>query len=60
MPIYKYTAKNEYGETLKGKVEAKSKNQAASALMGRKLLVIDIKPITATSLSLIETVFIYD
>ena len=55
MPIYKYTAKNEYGETLKGKVEAKSKNQAASALMGRKLLVIDIKPINVTSLSFIET-----
>jgi len=33
----------------------KSKNQAASALMGRKLLVIDIKPINVTSLSFIET-----
>lgn len=55
MPIFRYIAKNEHGETIKGKVEARNTNQAASALMGRSLLVIEIKPITETSLSLIQS-----
>jgi type IV pilus assembly protein PilC len=55
MPIYKYTAKNENGETLQGKVEAKTKNQAATALMNRKLLVIDIRPISEGSWSYLQS-----
>ena len=54
MPIYKYSAKNEYGESVKGKVEARNKSHAASALIGRNLLVIDIAPITETSLSYLQ------
>lgn len=54
MPIYKYTAKNQYGESVGGKVEARNKSHAASALISRSLLVIDIKPITETSFSFIQ------
>lgn len=55
MPIYKYTAKNEYGESVSGKVEARNKSHAASALINRNLLVIDVKPITETSFSYIQS-----
>lgn len=43
MSFFKYTAKNEHNETVKGKVEAKDKNLAASILTNRGLLVIEIK-----------------
>lgn len=55
MPIYRYSAKNEHGETIKGKVEARNVNQAASALISRSLLVIDIKPIAETSFSYLQS-----
>ncbi len=42
MPIFKYTAKNKRGETIKGKVEAISKMQAVSTLFARDLFVIDV------------------
>ncbi len=54
MPIYKYTAKNQYGETVSGKVEARNRSHGASALISRNLLVIEIKPITETSLSYLQ------
>lgn len=54
MPIYKYVAKNEYGESVTGKVEARNKSHAASALISRSLLVIDIKSISETSLSSLQ------
>jgi len=55
MPIYKYTAKNEHGETIKGKVEAKNTNQAANALISRSLLVINIKPIAEGSFGYLQS-----
>jgi type IV pilus assembly protein PilC len=55
MPIYRYTAKNEHGETVKGKVEARNTNLAASALISRSLLVIEIKPISETSFSYLQS-----
>ncbi len=55
MPIYKYTAKNEFGETIKGKVEAKNTNQAANALISRSLLIINIKPIAEGSFGFIQS-----
>ncbi len=55
MPIYRYTAKNEFGETVKGKVEAKNTNQAANALISRSLLVINIKPIAETSFGALQS-----
>jgi type IV pilus assembly protein PilC len=45
MPIFKYLVKNKQGENIKGKVEAVSKNQAVSTLMGRDLFVIDVTPL---------------
>jgi len=49
MPYFHYTAKNEYGESVKGKVEARNVKQAAVELSTRHLLVIDIKPLTEGS-----------
>lgn len=45
MPIFKYLVKNKQGENIKGKVEAASKAQAVSTLMGRDLFVIDVTPL---------------
>ncbi len=45
MPIFKYVVKNKQGENIKGKVEAVSKAQAVSTLMGRDLFVIDVAPL---------------
>jgi len=45
MPIFSYTAKNAHAETVKGKVEAQDKSQAAGILISRKLLVISVNPI---------------
>lgn len=55
MAIFSYTAKNSHGETVKGKVEAQGKSQAAGILINRKLLVIDISPINSSSLSFISS-----
>lgn len=45
MPIFKYLVKNKQGENIKGKVEAVSRAQAASTLIGRDLFVIDVSPL---------------
>lgn len=45
MPIFKYSAKNEHGEAISGKVEAKNTHHGASILTERGLLVIDIRPL---------------
>lgn len=50
MALYKYVAKNPHGETVKGKVEAQSEAQAATALRSRGLLVITVTPIGQESL----------
>ena len=42
MPFYTYKAKNEHGETVKGKVEAKDTRQASHVLRSRQLIVISI------------------
>jgi len=52
MSIFTYTAKNTHGETIKGKVEAQNKAQAASILIGRKLLVIEVVPISDAGLAI--------
>lgn len=43
MPYYRYTAKNEHSETVKGKVEAHNEAQAIQALRGRGLLVVHLR-----------------
>lgn len=45
MPVFSYTAKNQHGENVKGKVEAQNKSQAAGILMSRNLLVVNIVPL---------------
>lgn len=42
MPIYKYKAKNAYGETINGKVEAQETSQAFAVLKDRGLFVIEV------------------
>lgn len=42
MPYYRYTVKNEHGEDIRGKVEARNKHQAAVVLRERGLLVVKI------------------
>lgn len=54
MPFYKYAAKNTYGETVKGKIEARNKRQAAGELVSRQLLVIDISPLTDDSFAALK------
>ncbi|MFH2118564.1 MAG: type II secretion system F family protein, partial [Candidatus Paceibacterota bacterium] len=54
MSIFSYTAKNTHGETIKGRVEAQTKAQAASMLFSRNLLVIKIAPIGDSGLSFIN------
>lgn len=57
MPIYQYTVKNEHGETVKGRVEARTKEQASVVLRNRSLLVIGIKPMNESVFSTFNTVF---
>lgn len=45
MPFFYYKVKNEYGEAIKGKVEAKNTTHAGSILRNRGLFVISIKPV---------------
>ncbi|HEX9817681.1 MAG TPA: type II secretion system F family protein [Patescibacteria group bacterium] len=51
MSIFSYTAKNAHGEIIKGKVEAQTKNQAATMLFNRSLLVINVIPIRDSGLA---------
>jgi len=49
MPFFRYTARNQYGDKVSGKVEARNAHQAATELSTRNLLVIDIRPLTDDS-----------
>ncbi len=57
MSFFKYIAKNEHSETVKGRVEARSKDIAASILASRNLLVINIFPLEQSSFSFIKGMF---
>ncbi len=57
MPFFIYTAKNKLGETVKNKVEAADLKQAVKLLQERELLVIEVKPITESSLASIRHLF---
>lgn len=54
MPFFKYLVKNEHGESIKGKIEAKDKQVAASILSNRGLLVINIVPLGSDSFSALK------
>jgi len=49
MALFKYAVKNQHGETIKGKVEARSESQAAAVLRTRGLLVISVRPLNDES-----------
>jgi type IV pilus assembly protein PilC len=42
MPFFNYKAKNEHGETVNGKVEARDVHQASQVLRSRQLIVISV------------------
>lgn len=45
MPFFRYTVKNDQGQSMKGKIEAKSVRAAAAMLAERKLFVVDVRPV---------------
>jgi len=49
MPLFRYAVKNQHGETVRGKVEARSESQAAAVLRTRGLLVISVVPLNNES-----------
>jgi len=53
MPFFYYKVKNEFGETIKGKVEAKNEVHAGSILRNRGLFVIDVKPVGEETFALL-------
>lgn len=55
MPFFKYSAKNKFGENIKGKVEARAIDQAASLLSSRGLLVIKLDPLVRDSFSFLKS-----
>lgn len=57
MPFFKYSAKNKFGETVNGKVESRTIEQAASLLTSRGLLVIKLNPLTEDSFAFIKKMF---
>lgn len=57
MPFFNFTAKNEFGETIKGKVEAQSERHAAFEITNRGLLVIHVSPLTQDSFAFIKNYF---
>lgn len=57
MPIYKYKAKNQHGETVSGKVEARTELQAVTLLQARQLFVIDIRTTTESAFSFLNQYF---
>jgi type IV pilus assembly protein PilC len=57
MSFFRYTVKNQHGETLKGKVEAQSRDQAANILRNRNLLVISVKEKESEQLEAFQAVF---
>ena len=56
MAFFKYTAKNKFGENIKGKVEAREMSQAASLLSSRGLLVIKIDPFTKDAFAGVKSI----
>lgn len=54
MPYFKYKVKNQYHDTITGKVEARTMNAAAAELSSRGLLVIDLHPLSEDSFAFIR------
>jgi type IV pilus assembly protein PilC len=57
MPYFKYKVKNQYQDSVVGKVEARSAQAAAAELSSRGLLVIDLRPLNEDSFLFIKQFF---
>lgn len=57
MSYFKYTIKNQHGDTVKGKVEARTVQHAATILQERGLFVVDVVPIEESGLAIFNTLF---
>lgn len=57
MPYFKYTAKNEHSETVKGKVEAQNKTQAVQILKNRNLFVVNLALESEGSFTIFSAIF---
>lgn len=57
MPYFKYAAKNEHSETVKGKVEAQTKQQAIQLLRSRDLFVVSLSQEGEESFGAITSLF---
>ncbi len=57
MPIFKYSAHNQHGEKINGRVEAQTQSQAAVVLRDRNLLLIDLKPVGEEKLQTLNAMF---
>lgn len=57
MSFFKYTAKNEHAETVKGKVEAQNKAQAVQVLKSRNLFVVNLLLEGESSFTIISSMF---
>ncbi len=56
MPYFKYKVKNQYSDTVSGKVEAVTIEAAAAELSSRGLLVINLQPLSDDSFSVLKGV----
>lgn len=57
MSYFKYTIKNKHGETVKGRVEARTTQHAATILQERGLFVVSIVPIEETGFAILNSLF---
>ena len=57
MSYFKYTIKNQHNETVKGRVEARSTQHAATILQERGLFVVHITPVEDTGLAFLNSLF---
>lgn len=57
MPYFKYKVKNQYQDTISGKIEARTQQAAAAELSSRGLLVINLHPLNEDSFAAIKQLF---
>lgn len=58
MPYFKYKVRNQYGDVVTGKAEARTIEAAAAELSSRGLLVIDLQPLTEDSFAALKSLMV--
>lgn len=58
MPYFKYKVRNQYGDVVTGKAEARTIEAAAAELSSRGLLVIDLQPLTEDSFAALKSLIV--